>query len=49
MIGFSLGEPARYQNLVYFARIGDFTWRMSGSEELVVVLAAALTVPNLAT
>jgi len=32
-----------------FTRIGDFTWRVSDCEELVVVLAAALTVPNLAT
>ena len=33
-----LGEPEIYQNLVYFTRIGDFTWRESGSEELVETL-----------
>ena len=33
-----LGEPKIYQNLVYFTRIGDFTWRVSGSEELVETL-----------
>ena len=34
----ALGEPKIYQNLVYFTRIGDFTWRVSGSEELVETL-----------
>jgi len=34
LIGFllmvsALGEPNIYQNLVYFTRIGDFTWRVS--------------------
>jgi len=29
-----LGEPNIYQNLGYFTRIGDFTWRMSDCEEL---------------
>ena len=24
-----LGEPNIYQNLVYFTRMGDFTWRVS--------------------
>ena len=43
LIGFllvvsALGEPKIYQNLVYFTRIGDFTWRVSGSEELVETL-----------
>ena len=33
-----LGEPKIYQNLVYFTRIEDFTWRVSGSEELVETL-----------
>ena len=33
-----LGEPKIYQNLVGFTRIGDFTWRVSGSEELVETL-----------
>ena len=33
-----LGEPKIYQNLVYFTRIWDFTWRVSGSEELVETL-----------
>ena len=33
-----LGKPKIYQNLVYFTRIGDFTWRVSGSEELVETL-----------
>ena len=33
-----LGESEIYQNLVYFTRIGDFTWRLSGSEELVETL-----------
>ena len=33
-----LGEPKIYQNLVYFTRIGDFTWRVSGFEELVETL-----------
>ena len=33
-----LGEPEIYQNLVYFTRIGDFTWRAYGSEELVETL-----------
>ena len=33
-----LGEPKIYQNLVYFTRIGDFIWRVSGSEELVETL-----------
>ena len=33
-----LGESKIYQNLVYFTRIGDFTWRMSRSEELVETL-----------
>ena len=36
--GWSIREPKIYQNLVYFTRIGDFTWRVSGSEELVVTL-----------
>ena len=34
----ALGEPKIYQNLVYFTRIGDFIWRVSGSEELVETL-----------
>ena len=34
----ALGEPKIYQNLVYFTRIRDFTWRVSGSEELVETL-----------
>ena len=34
----ALGEPKIYQNLVYFTRIVDFTWRVSGSEELVETL-----------
>ncbi len=43
LIGFllvvsTLGEPKIYQNLVYYTRIGDFTWRVSGSEELVETL-----------
>ena len=43
LIGFllvvsALGEPKIYQNLVYFTRIGDFAWRVSGSEELVETL-----------
>ena len=43
LIGFllmvsALGEPKIYQNLVYFTRIRDFTWRVSGSEELVETL-----------
>ena len=33
-----LGEPKIYQNLVYFTRIGDFTWMVSSSEELVETL-----------
>ncbi len=33
-----LGESKIYQNLVNFTRIGDFTWRVSGSEELVETL-----------
>ena len=33
-----LGEPKIYQNLVHFTRIRDFTWRLSGSEELVETL-----------
>ena len=36
-IGFpfgGLGEPNIYQNLVYFTRNGDFTWRVSDYEEL---------------
>ena len=33
-----LGEPKIYQNLVYFTRIGNFTWRVSGSEELMETL-----------
>ena len=33
-----LGKLRMYQNLVYFTRIGDFTWRVSGSEELVETL-----------
>ena len=32
-----LGEPNIYQNLVYFTRIGNFTWRVSDCEELVGV------------
>jgi len=32
-----LGESKIYQNLVYFTRIGDFTWRVSDCEELVWV------------
>ena len=32
-----LGEPYLYQNLGYFTRIGDFTWRVSDFEELVDV------------
>jgi len=31
-----LGEPNLYHNLVDFTRIGDFTWRVSDCEELVV-------------
>ena len=43
LIGFilvvsALGEPKIYQNLVYFTRIGDFTWMVSSSEELVETL-----------
>ena len=34
----ALGEPKIYQNLVYFTRIGDFSWVLSGSEELVETL-----------
>ena len=34
----ALGEPKIYQNLVYFTRIGDFSWKVSGSEELVETL-----------
>ena len=34
----TLGKPKIYQNLVYFTRIRDFTWRVSGSEELVETL-----------
>ena len=30
-----LRESKIYQNLVYFTRIGDFTWRVFVSEELV--------------
>jgi len=30
-----LGEPKIYQNLLYFTRIGDFTWRVTDCEELV--------------
>jgi len=30
-----LGKLKIYQNLVYFTRIGDFTWRVFVSEELV--------------
>ena len=33
-----LGEQKIYQNLVDFTRIEDFTWRASGSEELVETL-----------
>ena len=32
-----LGEPYLYQNLGYFTRIGDFTWRVSDCEVLVGV------------
>ena len=32
-----LGEPNIYHNLGDFTRIGDFTWRVSDCEELVVV------------
>jgi hypothetical protein len=30
-------KPYLYQNLGYFTRIGDFTWRVSDCEELVGV------------
>ena len=29
-----IGEPYIYHNLEDFTRIGDFTWRVSDSEEL---------------
>ncbi len=32
-----LGEPNIYHDLGDFTRIGDFTWRVSDCEELVVV------------
>ena len=33
-----LGKPKLYQNLGYFTRNGDFTWRVSDCEELVGVI-----------
>ena len=41
-----LGEPIYTTSWVDFTRIGDFTWRVSDSEELVVITKQSHTVPE---
>ena len=44
----TLGKPKIYQNLMYFTRIRDFTWRVSDGEvlELVARISEKLELAN---